>query len=117
MARRPVSEDAMLDKMSIDELVQLRSNIDALVTHKRTDGRKRLMETMSEEAKKQGFDINELFGSAGKRKQGGKGGKGQTDVKYRHPKDPSLTWSGRGRPSRWLTDLIAEGHKRDEFAV
>ena len=63
MARRPVSEDAMLDKMSVDELMQLRSSIDAMVTHKRTDGRKRLMETMSEEAKKHGFDINELFGS------------------------------------------------------
>lgn len=116
MARRPVSEDAMLDKMSIDELTQLRSSIDAMVNHKRTDGRKRLIEKLSEEAKMHGFDINELFGTSDKRKKDGKA-KGRADVKYRHPTVPALTWSGRGRPSRWLTDLIAKGHKRDDFAV
>jgi DNA-binding protein H-NS len=38
-------------------------------------------------------------------------------IKFRHPKDASLTWSGRGRPAKWLADLIKKGHKREEFAV
>jgi DNA-binding protein H-NS len=36
--------------------------------------------------------------------------------KYRNP-TTGETWSGRGRPARWLTELEARGHKREEFAV
>jgi DNA-binding protein H-NS len=36
--------------------------------------------------------------------------------KYRNPATGE-TWSGRGRPARWLTQLEAQGHKREEFAA
>jgi DNA-binding protein H-NS len=36
--------------------------------------------------------------------------------KYRNPATQE-TWSGRGRPARWLTDLEAKGRKRQEFAI
>jgi DNA-binding protein H-NS len=36
--------------------------------------------------------------------------------KYRNPATGE-TWAGRGRPARWLTELEARGHKREEFAV
>jgi DNA-binding protein H-NS len=29
--------------------------------------------------------------------------------KFRNPHDPSITWSGRGKQPRWLTELLAEG--------
>jgi DNA-binding protein H-NS len=35
--------------------------------------------------------------------------------KFRSPSGE--IWSGRGRPARWLTQLEAKGHKRDEYAV
>ena len=37
-------------------------------------------------------------------------------AKYRNP-ETGETWSGRGRPARWITELEAKGRKRDEFAV
>jgi DNA-binding protein H-NS len=37
--------------------------------------------------------------------------------KYRHPKDPSLTWTGRGQMPRWLQELVAQGHNREEFRI
>lgn len=43
-------------------------------------------------------------------------GRTQSAPKYRNP-DTGETWSGRGRPARWLTELEAKGHKRQEFAV
>jgi DNA-binding protein H-NS len=36
-------------------------------------------------------------------------------AKYRNPKTGE-TWSGRGRPARWITELEAKGRKRQEFA-
>lgn len=37
-------------------------------------------------------------------------------AKYRNP-ETGETWSGRGRPARWITELEAKGRKREEFAV
>ena len=46
-------------------------------------------------AKQHGFDIHELFGKRGK-------GKGSVAPKYRDPNNAENTWTGRGRPPRWL---------------
>lgn len=118
MARRPAAY-ALVDKMNLDQLTQLRAHLDAVIDEKRSTGRKRLIETMKAEAAKEGFDISDLFGMGTKGRRGRKPGVAgkPVGVKYRHPDDPSLTWSGRGRPSRWLAELISKGHKREDFAV
>ncbi|MEO8411438.1 MAG: H-NS histone family protein, partial [Propionivibrio sp.] len=54
--------------------------------------------------------------SGGKASSGGKTGK-PVAVKFRHPGDSSLTWSGRGKPPKWLSALEAEGRRREEFRV
>jgi DNA-binding protein H-NS len=43
-------------------------------------------------------------------------GRTPSGPKYRNP-DTGETWSGRGRPAKWLTELEAKGRKRQEFAV
>jgi len=39
-----------------------------------------------------------------------------TPATYRNP-ETGETWSGRGRPAKWITELEAKGHKRQEFAI
>ena len=36
--------------------------------------------------------------------------------KYRNP-ETDATWSGRGKPPRWITDAEAEGKSRDSFLI
>ncbi|MGR9086943.1 MAG: H-NS histone family protein [Gammaproteobacteria bacterium] len=38
-------------------------------------------------------------------------------IKYRHPKDPEKTWTGRGVTPKWMRALIDAGHKPSEFEV
>lgn len=38
-------------------------------------------------------------------------------VKYRDPAQPENTWSGRGRPARWLAAYLKQGKKLDAFKV
>lgn len=38
-------------------------------------------------------------------------------VKYRHPSDPSLAWTGRGRQPRWIEAYISEGGSLQDLAV
>lgn len=35
-------------------------------------------------------------------------------VKYRHPDDSSLQWSGRGRQPAWMKDWIASGRSMED---
>ena len=37
--------------------------------------------------------------------------------KYRNPKNPSETWSGRGKRPRWLEKRLGTGSKLDDFLI
>lgn len=38
-------------------------------------------------------------------------------VKFRHPNNPSLTWTGRGKTPKWLSEEEAQGRMREIFLV
>ncbi len=38
-------------------------------------------------------------------------------IKYRHPADPSKTWTGRGVAPKWMQELQSAGRQRSEFEV
>jgi DNA-binding protein H-NS len=80
-------------------------------------------------ARKHGWTLTELFGAsrgtgapkAAKpaapskaRKSATKGTK--VAAKYRHP-ETGQTWSGRGILPKWMTEEIAKGRKREDFAI
>ena len=47
----------------------------------------------------------------------GKSRKGKSEIKFRHPKDASLTWTGRGRKPGWLNEAVKKGAKLESFAI
>jgi DNA-binding protein H-NS len=59
-----------------------------------------------------GITVADLSGGRGK---GGKK-KGAVAAKYRNPASGE-TWSGRGRPPRWLAEAEAQGKSRDAFLI
>jgi DNA-binding protein H-NS len=79
-------------------------------------------------AKKHGWTLAELFGAGAPkaakaakpaaapkaRKSTTKGNK--VAAKYRHP-ETGQTWSGRGILPKWMTEEIAKGRKREDFAI
>jgi DNA-binding protein H-NS len=86
--------DSQLEKMPLKELLALEAKIKAAIDEKRVSERHDLKAKMEELAQASGFSVAELFGRKGK------GGKGV--AKYRNPKDPSQTWTGRGRRPLWM---------------
>ena len=36
-------------------------------------------------------------------------------VRYQHPTDSKLTWSGRGRMPLWLHELIEDGNNKEDY--
>ena len=100
-----------LEKMSFAELAELRNQVDRMMVGKQNSERAALRQKMADMAKEHGFDIRELM-------DGRKKGKGTVAVKYRDPKNPENTWTGRGRMPRWMA-AATKGNKakKDEYLI
>lgn len=58
-----------------------------------------------------GFSLADLVGGAPV------SAKSVTPPKYRHPENPALTWSGRGRKPKWFTEALANGTAEDDLLI
>lgn len=38
-------------------------------------------------------------------------------MKYRHPTDPTIEWSGRGKMPIWMKELTEHGAKKEDFLI
>ena len=116
MAKQQSKMDLNLESLDYGQLCQVRDEVRELMEKKRAEAKKQLQQEFTTKAKELGFDLNEMFGGkAGSRAAGKKTGTAQ--VKYRHPTDSKLTWSGRGRMAGWLAELVAKGNDKEKYAV
>lgn len=76
-----------------------------------TQAREQIMEI----AQRVGIPLKDLIGGDFRAK--GKGADGGEPVRYRHPSDKSLRWSGRGRQPKWVKDWLASGQPLDALRV
>ncbi len=106
-----------LEEMPLEELVNLRSEMDVLIKRKRKTMEKVIKSQMDELAKVAGYDSAEAFLSA--RSGTGRTGSGKEKpvVKYRSREDKNLTWSGRGKAPAWLREYEKKGGKREDLQV
>lgn len=100
-----------MDSMSLDDLRDLRNQIDRAISSYETRRRKEAMAALERTAKELGFNLNELTGASSR----GRRGAGEGQAKYAHPENPSQTWSGRGRRPRWVTEQIESGKSLEDL--
>jgi DNA-binding protein H-NS len=89
----------------------LRSRIDGLMVEKQSAERAALRQKMADMAKDAGLSLDEVLGKARK-------GKGSVAIKYRDPKNPDNTWTGRGRMPRWMVAATKGSKaKKEDFLI
>jgi DNA-binding protein H-NS len=100
-----------LDRMSYAELSDLRSQVELLMTEKQTSERSALRQKMAEMVEAAGMSLDTVLGK-------GRKGKGSVAAKYRDPKNPENTWTGRGRMPLWMV-AATKGNKakKDGFLI
>ena len=89
---------ASVEKMSYAELLKLQGRIEAAISEKRVADAALTKEQLRAMAEKAGFSLQELFGKRGHKR-------GPSEIKYRNPKDPAQTWTGRGRKPNCYCNL------------
>jgi DNA-binding protein H-NS len=109
-------EDAM-DRLPVEELVTIRDAAEAKRLENVEEEKNAILEEMREKLRKLGLTLEEALphsASTGGRKPRSDAGR-PLPVRYRSPSGE--TWSGRGYPPKWITQLESEGHNREEFKV
>ena len=103
--------DIDLNALSLAELKQLEKNV-AKAIASFEDRRKAEARAAAETvAKEYGFSLGDLVNAAPSRK-------GAAPVaKYRHPENPEITWSGRGRKPAWIAEGLEAGKTLEDFAI
>ena len=105
--------DIDLSKLDLDELKSLRKELDKTIENYETRRRQDALAAAEASAREMGYSLSELMdGQASK-----KGKKQVNPPKYRHPENPDLTWSGRGRQPAWIKDGLEQGKTLEEFAI
>ena len=59
-----------------------------------------------------GFKLDDLLGEVAEAKV-----KKPVAVKYRHPENGDLAWTGRGRQPKWVADFLASGGTIEQLLV
>ena len=109
--------EAALDRMSIEELVIFIDAAESRRRLKEDEIKEVLLAEFRERAEKMGMSLESLFPRLPEqttRRRRSDAGQPLTP-KFRSPNGE--TWSGRGIPPRWMSELEAQGHKRDEFRI
>ena len=104
-----------INKLSYGELKDLQDQIVLVKAAKQREAKADVKEKIKALAAESGFDLAELLDGRGARNRQLRGSK--IAPKYRHPKDPSLTWTGRGRQPRWLVSELQAGKKLKSFLI
>jgi DNA-binding protein H-NS len=95
--------------MSYAELAEVRLQVDHAMVEKQNAERIALRQKLADMAKEHGLSLDEVLG---------KGRWGKVTVKYRDPKNPQYTWTGRGRMPLWMVAATKGGKgKKEDFLI
>lgn len=101
-----------LDEMSLRELQELQRNITRMIETYQERAKRDALSELREKARSMGFTIEELL-----EVKSAKATRKSPEPKYRHPENPELTWSGRGRKPLWFVDALELGISADAMMI
>lgn len=99
-----------LNELSLDELKKLKRDVEKAIASFEARRLQEARKKLESYAKEIGVDLDEVAALQ-------KNSKTVNPPKYRHPKDPNKTWTGRGRQPAWIKEALDAGKSLDAFAI
>jgi DNA-binding protein H-NS len=113
-----MSKKLNLDAMSVDEMWHLHEEISRLLSVRLTSEKRQLEKRLAQLRREKEMRQSEQADTPSvKSAPRARRKYPRVFPKYRNPKQPSETWSGRGKRPRWLADALQEGHTIEEFVI
>lgn len=102
-----------LSSLTVAQLRDLQQQIPVELKRREVQEKANILNEVRAFAKARGFALEELVGKEVKIKASA----GKVKVKYRHPENASLEWTGRGRQPKWVTEWQAKGGSLESLTV
>ena len=103
-----------ISNLSLPELQSLLEIIPEEITRRKRQEKQRVLQEIEALASASGFSLAELFdpksGIPTKVKK-------TVAVKYRHPENSGLEWTGRGRQPKWVAEFLSAGGNIEQLAI
>lgn len=103
-----------LSTLSVAQLRDLQQQIPAELKRREAEEKSNILNEVRAFAKARGYAIEELLTKEVKTKAVTSG---KVKVKYRHPQNAELEWTGRGRKPKWVESWLASGASIDALLV
>ncbi|MDY0012984.1 MAG: H-NS histone family protein [Rhodocyclaceae bacterium] len=116
--------------MNLTELRRLQNKVATEITRRASTAKRDLFKQVQKLAAEAGVSLGDLLAGEAKPareaapKKRGKPAKAKSPAagskvpaKYRHPENPSLTWTGRGRKPKWVEECLAQGTPLDQLTI
>ena len=102
--------DLNLNSLSLDELKNLEASVEKEIQNCQERQKAEALAKAEAAAQEFGFSLSELISSKEIKK-------GVRIPKYQHPENPSLTWTGKGRKPKWISEMLQSGRQLEEFKI
>ena len=103
-------------KLSFDELLKMKERIDAEIALRHGSEIENLKSKVMAVASTLGVSLAELFGIKSE-PPAERRSKRHAKIKYRDPGQPENTWTGKGRPPKWMQAKLDQGATKNQFQV
>jgi DNA-binding protein H-NS len=103
-----------LSSLTLAQLKDLEKRIPAEIKRREQEEKANVLNALKKLAESHGFNLDQLLAQSA----GGSKTKGaKVPPKYRHPQQPELTWTGRGRQPQWVAAWLAQGNSLESITI
>lgn len=116
VARAPHEEVEVWQSMSVDDLWRLHESLVSAITEK-IQAEKLRLETRLKQLRATSPSASVYSKIPAPKEPKARRPYPEVKPKFRDSSDPSVTWSGRGKLPRWLTQHLKSGKKLEDFKI
>lgn len=103
--------DHDLEALSLSELKKMQKDVAKAITTFEDRQKAEARAKVEALGRDLGYSLSELVGTEMKTTRA------PAPPKYRHPENPALTWSGRGRKPQWFVEALEAGSMAEDLAI
>lgn len=103
--------DYDLEALSLGELKKMQKDVAKAISTYQDRQKAEARAKVEAVARNLGYSLAELVGTDTK------SARAPAAAKYRHPENPALTWSGRGRKPQWFVEALEAGKTASDLAI